>query len=118
MSIPPENRPELKRLILSTLKKGRAHALPGKVIAAACRYEPVGSDRLTRMMIRELIEEGYPIASTTVKPAGFFLAETKEEVERYAQSIRGRLIEDALRRRDFLRASRPILQPEQMKMEV
>ena len=116
--IPPADKSELKRMILAILKRGRANALPGVVIAAACRYEPVNSDRLTRMLIRELIEEGHPIASSTSRPPGFFIAETREEVEKYADGLRGRLIEDALRRRDFLRASKKILQPEQLKMEV
>ena len=108
---------ELKLRILSTLNKGRSKALPGVVIATACRCEPVNSDRLTRMMIRELIEDGHPIASATSKPAGFFLAQTRQEVKKYADGLRGRLIEDALRRRDFLRAAKPILQPEQLKLE-
>ena len=111
------DRIELKHRILSVINKGRSKALPGVVIATACRYEPVNSDRLTRMMIRELIEDGYPISSTTTKPAGFFLAVTRQEVKKYADGLRGRLIEDALRRRDFLRAARPILQPEQLKLE-
>jgi len=70
------------------------------------------------MMIRDLIKEGHPIASSTSHPVGYYIAETREEVETYARSIRRRLIEDALRRRDFIRASRKILQPEQLKMEI
>jgi len=69
-------------------------------------------------MIRDLIEEGYPIASSTGKLPGFFIADTPEEVKDYAQSLRDRLIEDARRRRDFIRASYPILHPEQIKMEI
>jgi len=116
--IPDRDRPELKRRLLVSLGKGRGQALPCRIIARQCGYDADGDDRKTRIMIRDLIAEGYPIASTTGIRPGFFLAETPQEVKDYAQNLRKRLIEDAIRRRDFLRASRKILQPEQLKMGV
>lgn len=117
-TIPLKDRAEFKDLLLSFLGTGRKQAIPGYTLAMLCKYDSNGSDRMTRRMIDLLIEEGYPIASTTSKPPGFFLAETKEEVLKYAGGLRGRLIKDAIRRQDFLRASRQILQPEQLKLEV
>ena len=117
-TIPLKDRIEFKRRLLISLGKGRAQATKGSLLAYDCGYDADGSDRMTRKMIALLIEEGHPIASTTGTPPGFFIAETKEEVKKYASGLRGRLIKDAIRRRDFLRASRKILQPEQMKMGV
>ena len=74
-------------------------------------------ERKVRRIIRELIKE-YPIASSVKPPYGYFLAQNRQEVENYAQSLRDRLIEDAKRRRDFIRASHKILHPEQLQMEV
>ena len=73
-------------------------------------------ERRARLIIRELIEDGYPIASSVKPPYGYFIAQTREEVREYADGLKARGIEDIIRRRDFLRASRAILQPEQMKM--
>ena len=117
-TIPLKDRAEFKRRLLMSIGKGRQQAITGKELAYHCRYDADGSDRMTRKMIGLLIEEGYPIAASTSKPMGYYLAETKQEVNDYAQTIRSRLIKDAIRRRDFLRASRVILQPEQMKMGV
>ena len=118
ISIPVKDRAEFKRRLLMSLGKGRKQAVRGSILAYQCGYDADGSDRMTRKMIALLIEEGYPIASTTSRPPGFFIAETKEEVKKYASGLRGRLIKDAIRRRDFLRASRVILQPEQLEMGV
>jgi len=42
---------------------------------------------------------------------GYFIVTTRQEAEQYAGSIRGRLIEDAIRRRDFRRAADQYLTP-------
>ena len=115
VTIPLKDRAEFKYRLLMSLGKGRKQAITGKELAQIFSHK---NDRQVRLIIRELIEEGYPIASTTGQPPGFFIAETKEEVLKYASGLRGRLIEDAIRRRNFLRASRQILQPEQLKLEV
>ncbi len=116
--ISSERKGQIKEKLIRHLGKGRQGALTGKTLAYLFESDSDGQDRHLRMIIGELIEEGYPIASTTESPAGFFIAQTAQEVKRYAQTLRSRLIKDAVRRRDFLRAARPILKPEQMKMEV
>jgi len=56
------------------------------------------------------------VASSVIPPVGFFIAETREEVRQYIANIKSRLVEDAYRRRDFLRAAKKIVQPEQMRL--
>jgi len=68
-------------------------------------------DRKIRLIIRELITEGVPIASATDAPAGYFLVSTYEEARQYAEGEKRRLIEIALRRRDFRRAADCHLKP-------
>jgi len=111
--IESEEKAVIKRDIIRVIGRGRSASLPGVRLAALVGSDPLGKDRTFRFLVLELIDEGHPIASTNTKPAGYFMAETPEEVNAYAQSLRSRLIKDALRRRDFLRASRSILQPTQ-----
>ena len=100
---------DLKQQLKGILERheGRASAITSRVLSQLTG-EP---DRKVRLVIRELISEGLPVASSTESPAGYFLATTRKEAEGYAQSIRGRLIEDALRRRDFRRAADMHLTP-------
>ncbi|KKL66614.1 hypothetical protein LCGC14_2143190 [marine sediment metagenome] len=105
------NREEIKKEILIHLGRGRRNAITSRELS-------ITNDRATRLAIRELIDEGYPIASATEVPLGYFLAETPAEVKAYAKSLTNRLIQDTIRRRDFLRAARSIIQPEQLRMEV
>ena len=87
---------------------GRRSAITGRELA---RRFGQRDDRKIRLIIRELIAEGLPVASSTEPPAGYFLVETWQEVEEYAQSVRDRLINDALRRRDFRKAAAHYLLP-------
>lgn len=82
--------------------KGRANTITGKELASVFGMK---SDRPIRLIIRELISEGMPIASTTEAPAGYFLAVSYAEARDYAESVKSRLINDAIRRRDFNRAA-------------
>lgn len=77
---------------------GRENAVTGLAIARRLGYR---ENRAVRRAIRELINEGVPIASVTMPPAGYFIVTTKEEADRYLQHLRDLLIEDAKRRRDF-----------------
>jgi len=103
----------LKSQILRQLHRGQRKAIPGNILATRLGYK---NDRAIRLAIRELISDGIPVASSVIPPVGFFIAETREEVKQYTANIKSRLIEDAYRRRDFLRAARKIIQPEQMKL--
>jgi hypothetical protein len=73
-------------------------------------------DRTIRKEIRELIASGYPIASSTEKPYGYFMAETPQEVEQYLKQLKGRLVEDAYRRRDFKKAARTLNKEKQLAL--
>ncbi len=102
---------EIESDILAYIQRGREKAVRSKLIAS-CLNMPKRSVRLT---IRELIKT-YPIASTTESPAGYFIAVTQEEVKAYAKSLRNRIIEDAIRRRDFLRSAQVKVEPRQLVM--
>lgn len=87
--------------------EGRRTAITSRELAAVTGQH----ERAVRLAIRELIEDGLPVASSTEPPAGYFLVVTMKEAEQYAASIKSRLIEDALRRRDFRRAAALHLKP-------
>lgn len=95
-----ELKGELRLILLQ--HQGRGQAVTGKKLARMLGYR---SDRQIRLVIRELIRDGLPVASITKPPAGYFLASSRAEANEYADSIKGRLIEDAYRRRDFRRAA-------------
>jgi DNA-binding GntR family transcriptional regulator len=94
------------RAILSR-HEGKGQAITSRELAALTGHP----DRAIRLAIRELIAENLAVASSTEPPAGYFLPLTRAEAEQYAESIKGRLIEDALRRRDFRRAAAMRLKP-------
>lgn len=102
---------DIEMEVLSLIRCGRANATRSKVIADFLKIP----ERGTRLIIRELIKS-YPIASTTEYPAGYFIAITQEEVKQYALSLKNRLIEDALRRRDFLRSAQTKVAPRQLEL--
>ena len=80
--VPERDRPEFKHRLIQNLGKGKSQAIPGPILALKCE-DNVSSDRMTRMMIGELRADGIPVASSTGKPSGFFIAETREEVDAY-----------------------------------
>jgi len=92
--------------------EGRDRAITGGELARMLGHQ---EDRVIRQIIRELIAEGLPVASTTKPPAGYFLVTSYEEAREYADSIKSRLIEDALRRRDFRRAADCHLKPAEQR---
>ena len=95
---------ELKNILLR--HEGQFQAITGRELATMFGQR---DDRRIRLAIRELITEGLPIASST--ESGYFIVSTRQEAEQYALSIRSRLIEDAIRRRDFRRAADQYLTP-------
>ena len=86
----------LVRILLQ--HQGRTKAIRGSELAQMMGFK---NDRAVRLAIRDLIADGYPIASTTQEPAGYFIAASLEEANEYMDDLKGRLIQDALRRRDF-----------------
>ena len=102
---------DTEKIVLSWIGKGRGKAVRSQHLADFLNIP----ERQVRKVIRELIKT-YPIASTTERPAGYFIAVTREEVNQYAQSLRNRLIEDARRRRDFLRSVQTKVEPRQLEL--
>lgn len=103
----------LKTDVRSLLKCGRENAVTGKELAKTLGYP---NDRVIRVAIRELIEDRVPVASSTVTPGGYFITKSPEEATKYLAVLKGRLVEDAYRRRDYKLASRVILDPYQMSL--
>ena len=97
---------QLKRIL--ERHEGRSRAITGRELAQLLEHQ---DDRRIRQVIRELIAEGVPIASSTETPAGYFLVNNRQEAERYAEGEKSRLIEIALRRRDFRRGAALHLAP-------
>lgn len=87
--------------------EGRSMAITSQALAKITGQH----ERLIRLVIRELIKEGLPVASSTEPPAGYFLVAAMKEAEEYADSVKSRLIEDAKRRRDFRHAAAMFLKP-------
>jgi len=106
-------RTVLKADVFYYLKKGRESAVKGSELAEILYLK---NDREIRLIIRELIAEGVPIASSVYPPYGYYIVKTKEEAEDYLRVLKSRLVQDAYRRRDFKRAARAILEPEQMEL--
>lgn len=96
-------------LTILQLSRGKAKAVTGKDLA---RIMGEPNDRLIRKEIRELIAQGYPIASSTEQPYGYFMVDTPEEAEQYLKQLKSRLVEDAYRRRDFKKAAAKALSKE------
>jgi len=83
-------------------RQGKENAITGKELA---RLLGERDDRRIRQIIRELIEEGYPIASSVTGTKGYFMTQTFAEKEEYLAVMRSRLIQDALRRRDYKKSA-------------
>jgi len=96
---------QIKSILLR--HEGRDRAIKSKELAQIINCD----ERKVRLIIRELIAEGLPIASSVQEPMGYFIVNTRQEAEQYALSIRSRLIEDAIRRKDFRRAADQWLTP-------
>jgi DNA-binding GntR family transcriptional regulator len=98
---------ELKESLRKILERhaGPENAITGKELAELHGYR---DDRTVRLAIRELIAEGVPVASNG---DGYFIITTRQQAEEYAGSIKSRLIEDAIRRRDFRKAADEWLTP-------
>lgn len=103
----------IRNEVLKALRPGQANAITAKQLAKRLFLD---DDRAIRVVIRELIAEGSPIASSVSKPMGYFIAERLSEVQSYSMVLKSRLVEDAYRLRDFRRAARTITQPEQLEL--
>ena len=84
--------------ILITHCKGRVNAFTGKQLAYQLDQH---DDRKIRLVIRELITEGHPIASSVSPPAGYYIVLERKEAEGYINVLKARINEDQNRLRDF-----------------
>lgn len=102
-------RLELKNILLQ--HEGPEKAITGRELAVMFGFK---SDRIIRLAIRALIRgegdgnNGLPLVSTG---QGYFIPTSRQQAEDYRQKEKGRLIEDALRIRDFRRAADQWLTP-------
>ena len=101
---------ELKQEVRNLLRYGKEHARTGSQMATVLGFK---DDRPVRLAIRDLIAEGLPVAASG---KGYFIASSLDEATEYMKNLKGRLVKDAYRRRDFKLASRDILQPHQMAL--
>lgn len=98
---------------LTTYCQGRQSALKGRDLAWQFGY---GDDRKVRLIIRELIAEGVPIASSVSEPMGFYIIRNGDEAREYMDVLKARIREDSDRLADFEKASREYSPPEQIGM--
>ncbi len=108
-----QERPKLRKTILEHLRHGRTAAITGSQLAVACGYR---DDRLIRVLIRELIAEGVPIASSVSPPMGFFIIDNPDEAAKYIKVLKERIKEDQARLRDFEKATEEYSPPEQLAL--
>ncbi len=109
-----DEKSALKQNILITLRKGHDNAITGEVLSQ--RLHERGT-RAIRLVMRELISEGYCIIGANSKPYGYFIADTQEEVDEYRAELRSYLCEHALRRRDIKRAWDKELERRRVKLQ-
>lgn len=105
-SITKNDREYLRKHLVIVLQshKGRAAAITSRGLAAAMGIKH--DDRRIRLIIRELIADGIPIASAVSgEPKGYFIVKTQDEAREYVASLTARIREDSSRLRDFEIAS-------------
>ena len=94
------------------LRNGRSQARTSRELTKVCQV----TDRELRLVIRDFIAGGLPVASSTSGTKGYFIAQTDEEVKGYILELRSRIIETCKRLRDFKRAARTLLSPGQLPL--
>jgi len=71
------NNVELKADILEKLQYGQEHAVKKVELARRCQV----NERSMRLLIRELIDDGYPVCGSPHPPHGYFIANSPEEIK-------------------------------------
>ena len=107
-----ETKTDLKEAILRELKRGKPNALPGRILAQRFGFK---DDRRIRLANRDLRAERFPVAASG---NGYFIADSGDEATEYMKVLKGRLVEDAYRLRDFKISARVILHPRQLTMSI
>jgi hypothetical protein len=112
--MPNLNLTPFQLIIIEKLQYGKEHAVTGKTLA---KWLGQKSDREIRRQISALIRAKWPIlSSVSVKNPGYYMANTKEEVEAYARDLHGRAMEILVREKDLKKAAKTITKPHQLNM--
>ena len=111
--MPRYERLKLKKEVALYLRRGKHNAIRGEKLAKLLGHP---NDRQIRIVIREMISNGIPVAASVGKPMGFYIADNYEEALEYMAVLRRRCIENAVRRRDFKKACLTYLEPKQLVM--
>lgn len=90
------NTQELEKLLWEFLQ-GSSEPIKAKVFAARLHI----SERMVRRLIRDLIAQGFLIASTMEPPYGYFIPQSEKEKRRYRNQLISRLRHIAGRLEDF-----------------
>jgi len=107
----PELRKELRIILLRHI--GRERAIKAEALAEMFGYR---DDRIIRKAIEELIDDDLPVCSVTESPAGYFIAGSREEAERYTKSLRRRAVLIFLRRKKVIRNAGLRVPAEQVRL--
>jgi hypothetical protein len=112
--MPNLNLTPLQLMIVEKLQYGAEHAVTGRMLA---KWLGQKDDRLIREQIRILISLKWPVLSSVAgKKGGYYMANSKEEVEGYAKDLHGRAMEILVREKDLKRAAKTITKPHQLNM--
>jgi hypothetical protein len=109
-----ETKADLKAAVLSQLGTGHAAAVSG--VALAKRFG-LKDDRPVRTAIRQIVREGIPVMAALTRPFGYYIADDAAEAISFAAKLRSYCVESAVHRRDFLRAARRVISPEQAEFK-
>jgi len=105
-----QDRLKLHTAVLERIPRGRQNAVRGKELAHQLGQH---DDRKIRLIIRELISEGVPIASAVSEPMGFYIVANEHEAANYIRGLKERIREDGARLRDFEAACHQFSLPQQ-----
>jgi len=97
-----EDRVKLTNRVRNELKPGHQNAVRGKDLAIRLGQN---DDRKIRLIIRELIATGVPIASSVSEPMGYYIITNEYEAHAYIRVLTERIKEDTARLNDFKRAA-------------
>ena len=95
---------DLKERVLAILERhsGRENAITAYELLDIIGLQRTRSNqRKMQLIIRELRREGKPVLATCRIPYGYYYASTWSEVQDCLASLRSRLVQDALTRRDI-----------------
>jgi len=94
--MPRANTQEMEQMLWEIIK-GSAKPVKTKLLAQQLKT----TERNVRRLVRDLIAQGFLIASTMEPPYGYFIPQTGKERQRYSRQLKSRIREIAKRLEDF-----------------